>query len=416
MWVKIALLLLGLAGLGGGVAWYGLPPKAPDKAPAQQAAPAAPQAPQQSAAPATSASPPANASNPAASASLSPQQKPADTAPAAPSAASQPDISPPTFDVVRVEPNGDSVIAGRAAPGAKVTLLLNGAAHATVVADAAGHFAMVAPPLPPGSHELTLSFAAPGGATIVSSQSIAVSVPPSTGGEVIVALVEPGKPTQLLAKPSTVAAAPAAPLVAARAPAPATATPAGERTKVVLSTVEAEDGGKFFASGVAAPGATIRLYLNESFLAAATASPQGGWSFTIGRGLSAGSYRVRVDDVEPAGGKVLSRAEVAFDFAPKLAAAPPSAIAPTAGSAARPGSGPQIASTSPAAPPSSDVTVAEIRSTLVTRGDSLWRISKRVYGKGLRFTVIYEANQQQIRDPRRIYPGQVFVLPTEKQM
>ncbi len=58
----------------------------------------------------------------------------------------------------------------------------------------------------------------------------------------------------------------------------------------------------------------------------------------------------------------------------------------------------------------------EIRSTQVVRGDSLWRISKRVYGKGLRFTVIYEANQQQIRDPGRIYPGQVFVLPTGKEM
>jgi nucleoid-associated protein YgaU len=110
---------------------------------------------------------------------------------------------------------------------------------------------------------------------------------------------------------------------------------------------------------------------------------------------------------------VLSRAEVAFDFAPKVASAPPSAPGATSG---KPASGPQVASTSPGAPSSSDVTVAEIRSTQVIRGDSLWRISKRVYGKGLRFTVIYEANQQQIRDPRRIYPGQVFVLPTEKQM
>jgi nucleoid-associated protein YgaU len=241
-------------------------------------------------------------------------------------------------------------------------------------------------------------------------------VPASPAGEVIVALMEPGKPAQLLAKPSTVAAAPAAPVVVARAPAPATATPTGERAKVVLSTVEAEDGGKFFASGVAAPGANIRLYLNESFLAAATASPQGGWSFTIGRGLAAGSYRVRVDDVDPAGGRVLSRAEVAFDFAPRVASAPPSAAAQAGSSAARPGSAPQVASTDPSMPPSSDVTVPEIRSTQVVRGDSLWRISKRFYGKGLRFTVIYEANQQQIRDPRRIYPGQVFVLPTEKEM
>ena len=276
---------------------------------------------------------------------------------------------------------------------------------------------MVAPPLPPGSHELTLSFAAPGGATIVSSQSIAVSVPPSTGGEVIVALVEPGKPTQLLAKPSTAAAAPAAPLVAARAPAPATATPAGERTKVVLSTVEAEDGGKFFASGVAAPGATIRLYLNESFLAAADGLAAGRLVLhhrqgAIGRLLPGSRRRCRARRRQ---GAVSRRGGLRFRAQAGRRAAFGHRPAPLA-RLTRPGSGPQIASTSPAAPPSSDVTVAEIRSTLVTRGDSLWRISKRVYGKGLRFTVIYEANQQQIRDPRRIYPGQVFVLPTEKQM
>ena len=54
-----------------------------------------------------------------------------------------------------------------------------------------------------------------------------------------------------------------------------------------------------------------------------------------------------------------------------------------------------------------------MRSTLVSRGDSLWRISRRVYGRGVRYTVIYEANQQQIRDPARIYPGQMFVVPGE---
>jgi len=48
---------------------------------------------------------------------------------------------------------------------------------------------------------------------------------------------------------------------------------------------------------------------------------------------------------------------------------------------------------------------------VVGRGDNLWRISKRVYGVGQRYTVIYDANQAQIRNPDRIYPGQIFVLP-----
>ena len=32
-------------------------------------------------------------------------------------------------------------------------------------------------------------------------------------------------------------------------------------------------------------------------------------------------------------------------------------------------------------------------------------------GKGIRYTTIYEANRDQIKNPRLIYPGQVFQVP-----
>jgi nucleoid-associated protein YgaU len=57
------------------------------------------------------------------------------------------------------------------------------------------------------------------------------------------------------------------------------------------------------------------------------------------------------------------------------------------------------------------VTVPKIATAVVSRGDSLWRISRSVYGAGERYTIIYGANHNQIRNPDRIYPGQVFVLP-----
>ena len=60
------------------------------------------------------------------------------------------------------------------------------------------------------------------------------------------------------------------------------------------------------------------------------------------------------------------------------------------------------------------VVIPNINTAIVSRGDNLWRISQRVYGKGLRYTVIYGANQEQIRNPDLIYPGQVFVLPGEQ--
>ncbi|TIU22655.1 MAG: LysM peptidoglycan-binding domain-containing protein, partial [Mesorhizobium sp.] len=50
-------------------------------------------------------------------------------------------------------------------------------------------------------------------------------------------------------------------------------------------------------------------------------------------------------------------------------------------------------------------------SVIIRRNDTLWRISRRVYGHGTRFSTIYLANQDQIRDPDRIWPGQVFKVP-----
>jgi nucleoid-associated protein YgaU len=47
----------------------------------------------------------------------------------------------------------------------------------------------------------------------------------------------------------------------------------------------------------------------------------------------------------------------------------------------------------------------------VQPGNSLWRIARRTYGQGTRYTVIYEANRQQIRNPDMIFPGQIFTLP-----
>ena len=57
---------------------------------------------------------------------------------------------------------------------------------------------------------------------------------------------------------------------------------------------------------------------------------------------------------------------------------------------------------------------ATAASITVNSGDSLWRISSKFYGEGMRYTVIYRANSGQIRDPNLIYPGQVFVVPNEK--
>ncbi|MEM1284832.1 MAG: LysM peptidoglycan-binding domain-containing protein [Pseudomonadota bacterium] len=58
------------------------------------------------------------------------------------------------------------------------------------------------------------------------------------------------------------------------------------------------------------------------------------------------------------------------------------------------------------------ISVLDTGRVIIRRGDNLWRLSRRVYGQGVRFTSIYDANRDQIRDPALIFPGQVFELPT----
>jgi nucleoid-associated protein YgaU len=47
----------------------------------------------------------------------------------------------------------------------------------------------------------------------------------------------------------------------------------------------------------------------------------------------------------------------------------------------------------------------------VEKGDTLWEIAEKNYGKGNKYTVIFEANQPMIKDADEIYPGQVLRIP-----
>ena len=198
----------------------------------------------------------------------------------------------PTFDIARIEPTGEAVIAGRAAPGATVELLRNGELHDRAVADQAGEFVMVPPPLPPGTYDLTLRSRQPDGKQATSKQSVAVAIEPGPTDRPVVALMTPGKPTVVLSQP-----APPKPMAGA----------------VVVESVEIEPGGKFHATGRAGPGAAVRLYLNDTFVASATAGADGRFAVTINEGVAPGNYRVRLDEVEPNSGAVRARAEVPFN-------------------------------------------------------------------------------------------------------
>jgi nucleoid-associated protein YgaU len=288
----------------------------------------------------------------------------------------------PAFDVVRVEPSGDAVVAGRAAPHSTVTLLDNGKPLDHATADDAGQFAMVPPALSKGNHELSLDMTVASGAAH-SVETVTVVIPSQKSGRLVVALAAPGQPTRVL---NDSAAAPLSGKPAAPVP--------GASRRVFIQTVDVGQDGGFLASGSAPPGAALRLYLNDSPVAAVTADAGGRWSLKVEKGLQPGSYTVRADQLSRTDGKVLSRAETRFDFAGFAVAA--GAVASETG---QPGAA------------GANAVLADVPTVQVAHGDNLWRISRRIFGHGIRYTLIYEANATQIRDRNLIYPGQIFVVP-----
>jgi nucleoid-associated protein YgaU len=53
----------------------------------------------------------------------------------------------------------------------------------------------------------------------------------------------------------------------------------------------------------------------------------------------------------------------------------------------------------------------EAQMYTVVAGDSLSKIAKRHYGDAGKYPVIFEANRPMLKDPDKIYPGQVLRIP-----
>lgn len=229
----------------------------------------------------------------------------------------------PRFDVARVDDHGEAaVIAGQAAPGAKVELLRDGKPLHAVVADASGQFVMTPPQLPAGSYELTLRATASDGTVTQSARTMPVTV-------------------------AEAARAPARPLPATARQEPKQADKPDDKSDVVAS-------------------------LPSPRLAAASDK-------------SAARPRLMGAPKPRSTSGVMAHA----------AAAP----ATTAVASASPA---EVFNAAPAEAGGNRV---------ISRGDSLWALSRLAYGDGARYAVIFNANRSKIHNPNLIYPGQTFVLP-----
>jgi len=268
-------------------------------------------------------------------------------------------VMAPSFDVARIGRDGHAVIAGRAAAGAKIVLLDGGKEIAHGEADAHGEWVLLVqdPPLSPGQHELRVVQHIEGRAPVTSEQAVVAVVPErsNTTDETLVMIAPPGGATTLIQPPS----------------------PAGvpKASDLALSTLDYDEHGRVTISGQAAAAAAVRAYIDGKMIAEGSAGSDGHWRLAPSDPIEPGKHTLRLDRLG-SDGKPVARLEMPFE---RLVGAP--------------------------------VEAERNRRLIVVKGDNLWNIARAHYGEGWQYTVIFNANKDQIRDPNLIYPGQVFSLP-----
>lgn len=250
---------------------------------------------------------------------------------AAPADAAQSSSGTPTFDVLRVEPDGSAVVAGKAQPGAKLEILSNGKVIAQTTIDGTGDFAAVFDnPLPPGDHELVLRSTDASGKATQSEEVATISVPESKSGELLAMVSKPGKASRVLAMPE--AAPPAlqpqqaspsqtpaatAETTANNAPAPSSATVAPSAagapltSSVQVTAVEFE-GSKIFVAGSAPAGSTVRALVDDKEIGKSTTEASGHFVIEGDVDLAVGSHIITVEELN-ADGTAKVRVRVPFE-------------------------------------------------------------------------------------------------------
>lgn len=295
--------------------------------------------------------------------------KPAPSAPSAPETKQEPNKpAGPSFDLVRITPDGEAVIAGRATPGSTVTVYNGDSIVGQATSDYRGEWVVVPETrMPPGSTRLSVEARGKDG-TFRRSEKVVVLVVPER------------KATTEAATPDTAQEALA--VLVPREGKGASTVLQGPKSEgepqigdPVLRTVDYDAEGNLILGGGGKAGASVRVYLDNELLGESQVSVSNAWLLKPDRAVPPGTYKLRIDQL--LAGKVIGRIEAPF-----------TRIAP-------------------------DPQLPEGGLVVVRPGNSLWRIARRSYGQGVLFTVIYRANRAQIRDPDLIYPGQVFTIPPQ---
>ena len=355
-------------------------------------------------------------------------------------------LRPPSFDIVRIARDGTTVIGGRGAPGSVLEVLLDEETVAELAIDTAGAFAKVLTIEPSQSPRMLSLVMDLNGDRIPSDDTVIIAPfgahqdaqpePDMPSDELVIADVgqanaadgplaqedspaipERAEVPEAIPPQAGPTATPVTPEVpdlfglatemttqsdnaALPLEEPAVLSSTREGLRLVqptgsekpselmmglsIDTISYSDTGHAKISGRGGANLFVRLYVDNIPNSTLRIATDGNWSGTL-RNVDAGVYTLRVDQINESG-EVLSRVETPFKREKRQALTrmleqSTHSHAPSAG------------------------------RVVVQRGNTLWGLARQNYGEGILYVKLFEANQDNIRDPDLIYPGQVFMVP-----
>ena len=143
--------------------------------------------------------------------------------------------------------------------------------------------------------------------------------------------------------------------------------------KLTLDRIKYSENGTAILYGRARTDMNVMVYLNNEFKMKTIPGKDGSWEVDLGI-IPPGIYKLRIDETT-INGDVKFRIETPFKQETKEL-----------------------------------LNKMFTKAITVQPGNSLWRIARRIYGKGIMYLDIYNKNSHLIKDPDLIYPGQIFSL------
>ena len=314
-------------------------------------------------------------------------------------------VTPPTFDVVRVDRFGTTTIAGRAPARSLVQAIVNDEVASSQRVGSHGQFAMIfSVDTELDTLEIRLRAELDDGTDAMSEDTLYVMVPRSEIGiadatttaasglselEISTEIGSIDQPDPDLLQPSVF-------LATSEGTRMIQSPVAGGESQLLVDMISYDEEGEVVISGSASSGGShVLIYLDNELVKSRKIAEDGTWWTGLSE-VKPGRYTLRVDEIDEDGSAV-ARVEMPFQKEPAEMAQ-------------------KLLQLAVRSAEESDARISKpppIRLLAVQRGFTLWGISREHYGLGRLYVNIFTANKDQIKDPDLIYPGQIFVIPDE---